>query len=131
MFKNSSNNDDSWTNVTVEADLDKPMPPPPPPAPPPPQFNNQIISDNSSIKDLINIRKKNNKNNKNNQNNKNNKNNKNNSNKGVSMTDVLNQLKNGSFKLKKTTMNNVSNKDKLMTEMEVVLKRRISLLDGQ
>jgi len=49
------------------------------------------------------------------------------------MSDVLNQLKTGSFKLKKpiiTDIKKISNKGGYMSEMEMVLRRRISLLDG-
>ena len=49
------------------------------------------------------------------------------------MADVLKQIKNGGHKLNKVIVN--SNKSKnsidLMSEMEKVLRRRFSLIDGQ
>ena len=51
------------------------------------------------------------------------------------MSDVLNQLKTGEFKLRKTNNKKSgipkNNNKSLMCEMEEVLKRRMSLIDGQ
>ena len=58
-----------------------------------------------------------------------------NNNKEPSMSDVLNQLKTGEFKLRKTNNKKLgiskNNNKSLMCEMEEVLKRRMSLIDGQ
>ena len=118
LFKNSSNSDNEWTNVIIEKDI--PPPPPPPPAPPPPCFpNSQNTGKPQNINEIIKERKKNNK--------KNNK-------KEITtptMADVLSQLTSGQIKLKPTIINEKSNKDALMSEMEQILKRRMSLINGQ
>ena len=119
LFKNS---DDSWTNITIENDLDKPMPPPPPPPPPPmlpPPPPNNSNNFNSNINNLIKTRKNNNKNNT-----------KSNTNNIPTMADVLNQLKSGQIKLRKTNFKNKKEENNVTCEMEEVLKRRISLVDG-
>ncbi len=119
LFKNS---DDSWTNITIENDLDKPMPPPPPPPPPPmlpPPPPNNSNNFNSNINNLIKTRKNNNKNNT-----------KSNTNNIPTMADVLNQLKSGQIKLRKTNFKNIKEENNVTCEMEEVLKRRISLVDG-
>ena len=118
LLKKSSNNDEVWTTINVEPDLDK-IPPPPPPPPPPPSHNN------TNLKDIINNNKEKRKQNEKNKNN----------NKEPSMSDVLNQLKTGEFKLRKTNNKKSgipkNNETNLMCEMEEVLKRRMSLIDGQ
>ena len=74
----------------------------------------------NNLNDIIKKRKENNKNKKIEE-----------TNKKPTMADVLAQLKSGQIKLKKTDIINKPTKDKLMTEMEKILKRRISLIDGQ
>lgn len=121
LFKNSCNSDNEWTNVIIEKDLSLPAPPPPPPPPPPINISkNNIRSGKKDLNEIIKERKNNNKNKKEEK-----------KIEKATMADVLNQLKSGEIKLKPTVINNKSNKDNLMCEMEKVLKRRMSLRDGQ